>query len=196
MGLLVQGATSRATTRCPVTLTSATLERRSTPTFLNRLIADLEELGLQAVHRAPERSFSVVSSNSGMVVSGKPDVIAVYPDGRTVIYDAQTGYQSASHIVQVQIYMYLSAQIKLGLACGTWAGAWTWTKDSKARSSIKDGRHVDIPADSIDDAFVARLADFHAEDDLGHATAQGAKWTGVSLVPSSPSATAPTGTLT
>ena len=50
------------------------------------------------------------------------------------VYDVKTGYQeSASHIVQVQIYMYLSAQIKLGLACGTWAGAWTWTKDSKAR---------------------------------------------------------------
>ena len=64
MGLLVQGATSRATTRCPVTLTSATLEQWSTPTFLNKLIADLEELGLQAVHRAPERSFSVVSSRT------------------------------------------------------------------------------------------------------------------------------------
>ena len=40
-----------------------------------------------------QNSFRVESANSGMVVNGKSDVIAVFPDGRTVIYDAKTGYQ-------------------------------------------------------------------------------------------------------
>ena len=50
-----------------------------------------------------QNSFRVESANSGIVGNGKPDVIAVFPDGRTVIYDAKTGYQSPAHVLQVQL---------------------------------------------------------------------------------------------
>ena len=45
---------------------------------------------------------------------GTPDIIAVHPDETVKIYDAKTGQESASHIVQVQLYMYLlpKAQIE------------------------------------------------------------------------------------
>ena len=60
--------------------------------LVNRLIEELEELGCELFIER-QNSFRVQSANSGMVVSGKPDVIARFPDDRTVIYDAKTGQQ-------------------------------------------------------------------------------------------------------
>ena len=88
-----------------------------------------------------------------MVVSGKPNVIAVFPDGRAVIYDAKTGYQSPGHIIQVQLYMYLLPKSNLP--------QWR-DMDKRFEGAVvyPNGHQVDVPADSIDDAFVTRLAAF------------------------------------
>ena len=85
------------------------------------------------------------------MTGGKPDVIAVYPDGRNVIYDAKTGQESASHIVQVQIYMYLLPKSKIA----RWKG-----KRFEGVVVYADGSERRISADSVDDAFVSRLAEF------------------------------------
>ena len=78
-------------------------------------------------------------------------MIAVFPDGRTVIYDAKTGQESASHIAQVQLYMYLlpKAQIE----------RWRGVKFEGALV-YPGGREVAVEADSVDDAFVSRVTEF------------------------------------
>ena len=74
--------------------------------LLNELVAELEEHGCeQFIER--QNSFRVESARSGAVIGGKPDLIAVFPDARTVVYDVKTNRGSASHIVHVQLYMYL-----------------------------------------------------------------------------------------
>ena len=68
-----------------------------------------------------------------------------------MIYDAKTGQESASHIAQVQLYMYLlpKAQIE------------RW-RDKKFEGVVMyaDGSEKRISVDSVDDAFVTRLAEF------------------------------------
>ncbi|MCY3545148.1 MAG: PD-(D/E)XK nuclease family protein [Chloroflexi bacterium] len=120
--------------------------------LLNELVAELEEQGCELFIER-QNSFRVVSRRSGAVIGGKPDLIAVFPDGRTVVYDVKTGHESASHIVQVQLYMYLLPLSDLK--------RWK-DKDRKLEGAVvyRDGHHVDIPADSIDDASVARVTDF------------------------------------
>ena len=79
--------------------------------------------------------------------------MARFPDGRVVVYDAKTGQESASHIAQVQLYMYLLPKSNLV----QWKGM-----GGKLEGAVvyKDGHQVDIPAESVDDAFAARVADF------------------------------------
>ena len=74
--------------------------------LMNKLVGSLEGQGSQ-VFIEYQNSFKVESPRSGVVISGNPDVIEVLPDGKTVVYDAKTGQGSASHIAQVQLYMYL-----------------------------------------------------------------------------------------
>ncbi len=54
-----------------------------------------------------KNSFKVESFRTGAIIGGTPDIITVHPDRTVKIYDAKTGQESASHIVQVQLYMYL-----------------------------------------------------------------------------------------
>lgn len=118
--------------------------------LLNELVAELEERGCELFIER-QNSLRVESPRSGAVIGGKPDLIAVFPDGRTVVYDVKTGQESASHIVQVQLYMYLLPRSDLARWRGTiFEGAVVY----------KNGRQVDVPADSIDDAFVVRVANF------------------------------------
>ena len=70
---------------------------------------------------------------------------------RTVICDAKTGQESASHIAQAQLYMYL-----LPKAPG---GRWRGVK-FKGVVVYADGSERHISSDSVDDAFVSRLAEF------------------------------------
>ena len=120
--------------------------------LMNKLVAELEERGCEILIES-QNSFKVESARSGAVTGGKPDVIAVHPDGRTVIYDAKTGQESASHIVQVQIYMYLLPKVR--------NEDWRW-RDRRFEGAVvyADGSERHIAADSVDDAFVARLGEF------------------------------------
>ena len=118
--------------------------------LLNELMAELEERGCQ-IFIEKQNSFRVESARSGVVVGGTPDIIAIHPDGRTVIYDAKTGRESASHVAQVQLYMYLLPKSKIV----RWKG-----KRFEGVVVYADGSEKHIPADSVDDAFVSRLAEF------------------------------------
>ena len=118
--------------------------------LMNELVEELEERGCQ-IFIERQNSFRVESARSGVVIGGTPDIIAIHPDGRTVIYDAKTGQESASHVAQVQLYMYLLPKSQLK----------RW-KDKRFEGAVvyADGNEKHIPADSMDDAFVSRLAGF------------------------------------
>ena len=79
-------------------------------------------------------------------LGGQPDLVARKGNTGTII-DAKTGRDSASHIVQVMLYMYAVPR-----AIG------------KHRDVVFDGQvaytdHVvDIPASAVDDSFVERLS--------------------------------------
>ena len=118
--------------------------------LMNELVDRLEERGCK-VFIERQNEFRVASLRSGTVISGKPDIIAVFPDGRTVIYDAKTGQESASHVVQVQLYMYLMPRAQNGRWRGmTLEGALVYP----------GGREVPVSSASVDDAFIARVTEF------------------------------------
>ena len=85
------------------------------------------------------------------MISGKSDVIAVNPDGRAVVYDAKTGQESASHVAQVQLYMYLLPRAQ--------GDRWRGVK-FEGVVVYADGREVPVSADSVNEAFVSRLTEF------------------------------------
>ena len=118
--------------------------------LMNEFVEELEERGCQ-IFIERQNSFRVESARSGVVVGGTPDIIAVYPDGRAVIYDAKTGQESASHIAQVQLYMYLLPKAQIA----RWKG-----KRFEGTVVYADGSERHIAADSVDDAFVSRLVEF------------------------------------
>ena len=118
--------------------------------LMNELVEEFEERGCE-IFIERQNSFKVESARSGVVVGGTPDIIAIHPDGRTVIYDAKTGQESASHVAQVQLYMYLLPKAQ--------DGRWRGVKFEGA-VVYADGSEKRIPADSVDDAFVPRLAEF------------------------------------
>ena len=121
--------------------------------LLNKLIADLEEQGCE-LFIEHQNGFRVESSRTGAVIGGRADLIARFPDGRTVVYDAKTGQEAASHIAQVQLYMYLLPKSDLT--------KWREIPEGSLEGAVvyKDGHQIDIPAESIDDAFEERVADF------------------------------------
>ena len=93
-----------------VTLQLRLFQQSDCPALDNDLVAELEEQGCEPFIER-QNPFRVESTRSGAVIGGKPDLIAVFPDGRTVVYDVKTGQESASHIVQVQLYMYLVPRV-------------------------------------------------------------------------------------
>ena len=118
--------------------------------LMNEQIVQLEMQGCE-VFIERQNEFRTASSRSGTVIHGRPDIIAVHPDGNAVIYDVKTGQDSASHIAQIQLYMYLVPRAVNGRWRGTvFNGALVYP----------DGREVQIPADSVDDPFIRRVADF------------------------------------
>ena len=117
---------------------------------MNELVEELEERGCQ-IFIERQNSFRVESARSGVVVGGTPDIIAVHPDGRTVIYDAKTSQESASHVAQVQLYMYHLPKAQ--------DGRWRGVKFEGA-VVYADGSEKRISTDSVDDAFVSRLSEF------------------------------------
>lgn len=118
--------------------------------LLDDLVAKLELQGCQ-VFIERQNDFRVESRNSGVVISGTPDIIAVHPDGRAVIYDVKTGQPSASHTAQVQLYMYLVPRAQ----DSRWRGT---TFEGKVVYS--DGREVKLLASSVNDAFISKVSAF------------------------------------
>ncbi len=118
--------------------------------LMNELVEKLEEQGCQ-VFIESQNSFKVESPRSGVVISGKPDVIAVHPNGRVVIYDVKTGQESASHVAQVQLYMYLIPRAE--------GDRWRSTTFEGA-VVYPGGREVPVSADSVDESFIARVTEF------------------------------------
>ena len=118
--------------------------------LVNSLANDLEKQGC-TVWIEHQNSFRIESRKSGLTVSGRPDLIAKFPDGRTVIYDAKTGRESASHLLQVQLYMYLLPRQR-GLK---WHGT-----EFEGAVVYADGSEKRIAPESIDGPFIGRLADF------------------------------------
>ena len=118
--------------------------------LVNALADELEGHGCK-VHIEHQNSFRIVSQKSGLTVSGKPDLIAQFPDGRSVIYDAKTGRESTSHLLQVQLYMYLVPR----------QGSSSWRGTEFVGAVVyADGSEKPIPPESIDAPFVERLTDF------------------------------------
>ena len=118
--------------------------------LVNSLVNRLERHGCK-VWIEHQNSFRVESRRSGLTVSGRPDLITKHPDDRTVIYDAKTGRQSTSHLLQVQLYMYLLPRSQ----DPRWRGTRFW-----GAVVYPDGTENRIPPESIDTGFIERLADF------------------------------------
>ena len=107
-------------------------------------LADRLEAGGCEVFIEDQNRFRVSGRESGSVMSGKPDLIALHPDGRATVYDVKTGREVDSHEAQVKLYMYL-----LPRARGTrWHGR---TFDGCVVHG--DGSEIPIPATAIDDEF-------------------------------------------
>ena len=78
-------------------------------------------------------------------LAGKPDLIT-QRDGQAVIVDVKNGQDSASHIVQVMIYLYAIPR------------ALEPYRDLKLRGQVTyDDHTVRIPAEAVDDQFIQNL---------------------------------------
>ena len=95
-----------------------------------------------------QNSFTLRSSESGSVLSGRPDLIAVHPDGGATVYDVKTGRERGSDEAQVKLYMYLLPRAK----DSRWHGV---TFDGCV--VYGDGHERRIPASAIDDEFVGSV---------------------------------------
>ena len=78
-------------------------------------------------------------------LAGKPDLIALR-DGEAVIVDVKTGQDSASHVVQVMIYLYAIPR----------ALERYQTLKLKGQATYLD-HTVRIPAEAVDDQFIQNL---------------------------------------
>ena len=135
--------------RVPSTFDSATWNMEHTD-MLNELADRLEARGC-TLYIERQNSFRTVSPNSELVIQGRPDIIAVHPDGHATIYDVKTGQQADSHVTQVQLYMYLIPRSNDG----------RWRETTFDGGLVyKDGIEKPIPASSVNEAFVKRLGEF------------------------------------
>ena len=122
--------------------------------LVESLTNELEQKGC-TVWIEHQNSFKIESPRSGLTVSGRPDLIARHPDGTAVIYDAKTGRQSTSHILQVQIYMYLLPR--------TPGSPWRGTRFSGA-VVYADGTEHHIPLGEHRRPLRRTTRGVHAED--------------------------------
>ena len=86
-----------------------------------------------------------------MVVNGKPDLIALNPDGSVTIYDVKTGPPRASDEIQVKLYMFL-----LPLSGHRRSQGVTF----ESCVAYADGTEKKIGADSITDELKANVTTF------------------------------------
>ena len=127
----------------PSTLDMVTWQMNHT-SLLNDIRDKLEADGLTVL--TENQSYFNLRGGSGTVIGGKPDLVALGPDDTGTIYDIKTGQPRASDAAQVMIYMY----------------ALPYTNRFRGRRFrgclvYRDDRQVDIPADSVTDAFKSEL---------------------------------------
>ena len=135
--------------RVPSTFDSATWHMEHTD-LLNELADRLEGRGCKLFIER-QNSFMAVSSNSELIIQGRPDIIAINSEGRATIYDVKTGQPADSHVTQVQPYMYLIPRSNDG----------RWRETSFDGGLVyKDGTEKPIPASSVDGTFVRRVSEF------------------------------------
>jgi hypothetical protein len=91
-----------------------------------------------------------VKRSSGLVVSGKPDLVAIAKSGQHIVYDAKTGNKSNSHIIQVMLYMMLLPYSQTEYKGKQFDGCVVY----------RDGQRVDIPSAVINDDFKERVSYF------------------------------------
>ena len=84
--------------------------------------------------------------NSGAMLSGKPDLIILEPNGEGTVCDIKTGQPKASDTAQVMIYMYALPHLT------QYRG-----DDFNGLVVYGNGHEVEIPATAIDDTFKRRL---------------------------------------
>lgn len=111
--------------------------------LLNKIKAELTVEGKSFTVES-QNKFTIVG-NSGAVLSGKPDLVTV-SDGFGKIIDAKTGRPKASDVAQVQIYMFALSRLTR-YSDTVFCGELVYTD-----------QRVDIPAESIDKSFKAKLA--------------------------------------
>ena len=70
---------------------------------LAKLIAEREALG-ESVRRKSQNTFSL-SVAPGLTLAGRPDLIAIAPDGKITVYDVRTGLPRRTHVDQIMLAM-------------------------------------------------------------------------------------------
>ena len=91
-----------------------------------------------------------LQGNSGALVSGQADLVAVAPDGKATVYDVKTGSQRDSDVAQVMIYMYALPLVHDSSCKG---------KSLDGGLVYADGTEKYIPASAVDQAFREGLHD-------------------------------------
>ena len=110
--------------------------------LLNKRKANWKHGGFD-VNIEGQNSFQLRGSSA--TLAGKPDLIT-QRDGQAVIVDVKNGQDSASHIVQVMIYLYAIPR------------ALEPYRDLKLRGQVTyDDHTVRIPAEAVDDQFIRNL---------------------------------------
>ena len=75
-------------------------------TMLHETVGLLERDGFE-LHVEGQNWFETRSSQTGSIIIGKPDIIAVSPGGRVTVLDIKTGQPRVSDEIQVKLYMLL-----------------------------------------------------------------------------------------
>lgn len=117
---------------------------------LHNLADKLEEQGCD-IFLEGQNWFETRSDDTGSAINGKPDLIALKPDGSATIYDVKTGQHRASDEIQVKLYMFL-----LPLS-----GHRRWQGISfDGCVAYADGTEKQIAADAITDEFRQNVTTF------------------------------------
>ena len=115
---------------------------RNHPDALNKRRADWKHGGFD-VNIEVQNNFQLQGKSA--TLAGKPDLIT-QRDGQAVIVDVKTGEDSASHVVQVMIYLYAIPR------------ALEQYRNLELRGQATCLDHtVRIPAEAVDDQFIQNL---------------------------------------
>ena len=112
--------------------------------LLNSVRDELEAAGTTVF--TENQGYFNLRGQSGTVIGGKPDLVAVGPDRTGTIYDVKTGQPRASDTAQVMIYMYALP----------YQGQFRGMRFD-GRIVYREGRTVDIPSGSVNDDFKENL---------------------------------------